>query len=86
MSTSLRPQERQRRLNDGKRAEDIRLEICTNILDRRLFNRAHEAVAGIAQDHVQPAKVLVGAIDGLEHRVTIRDIELKWKQPVDLTL
>jgi hypothetical protein len=68
VTASLRAQQRERGLDDRQCAQHVRLEVCTSIVQARFFDGAHEAVPGIAHDHVDAAEMLMCLIDSLENR------------------
>jgi hypothetical protein len=56
--------------------------VIPELLVRDLFDGAEEAVAGVVDDDVELAEVLVGTLDGGEHLVAVGDVELEGEHGV----
>ena len=79
-------QERQRGLGDPQRAEQVGLELVAGVGLAELLDHAELAVAGVVDDDVEPAEVLVRLRDGGEVGVAVGDVELERQQPVAVLL
>jgi hypothetical protein len=64
---ATRPQRRQSRLRDERRAVDVGLELPTNHLFARLLERSELEYAGVVDDHVEPTRFANGALDRRGH-------------------
>ena len=82
MAAALLAQERERGLRDPQRAEQVGLDLVACLLLADLLDHAELPVTGVVHDDVQAPEVLVGAADGLEHRVAVGDVERERQQRV----
>ncbi len=86
MSAALGPQVRQRGLGHPQRAEDVGLDLVACLLLGQLLDEAEVAVAGVVDDDVEPAEVVVRLLDRGEVRVAVGDVELDRQQRVAVLL
>jgi hypothetical protein len=86
VAAALFAQKRQRRLSKGDCAEDVGLEDGSHLGEARLLDRTHEAVAGVAQDNIEPSKAAMGGRDRLKHRITVGHVDAQRKNPVPVCL
>ncbi len=86
MPAALRPQERQRGLRHPQRAEHVGLDLVARLGLGQLLDEAEVAVAGVVDDDVEPAEVVVGLLDGGEVGVAIGHVELDRQQRVAVLL
>ena len=71
----LRPQQRQRCLNDGNGPVHIRLVHRPDFVQAGFLNRADQGIAGIVEYDIEPTKVRVGLRDSFFHLLGVRDIQ-----------
>ena len=71
---------RQRGLRHPQRAEHVRLDLGARLLFGELLDEAEVAVAGVVDDDVQAAEVVVRLLDGGEVGVAVGDVELDRQQ------
>ena len=74
---ALLAQERQRRLGDPERAEQVGLDLVADLGLAELLDHPELAVAGVVDHDVEAAEVLVGLLDGGEGRGAVGDVELR---------
>ena len=77
VAAALLPQERQRRLGHPHGAEDVGLQLVAELVLGQLLDEPEVPVAGVVDDDVEAAEVLVGLLDGGEVRVPVGDVELR---------
>jgi hypothetical protein len=82
VAAALLAQQRQRGLRDPQRAEQVGLDLSTGLLLGDLLDRPEVAVAGVVDDDVQAAEMLVSLGDGGERRLPVGDIEREREQRV----
>jgi hypothetical protein len=66
---------RQDRLDHRHGAEHVDRELGPDLIEARLLDRALEAVAGIVDQHVDPAGLAQRVLDALAHARFVRDVE-----------
>ena len=81
VAAALLAQERQRRLGDPQRAEEVRLELRAGLVLGDLLDHAELAVAGVVDDDVEPPEVLVRPRDRGEVSRPVGDVELRSAGP-----
>ncbi len=72
---ALLAQERQRRLGDPERAEEVGLHLVADVGLAELLDHAELAVAGVVDDDVEAAELLVRRADRGERAVPVGDVE-----------
>ena len=77
---------RQRGLGDPQRAEDVRLDLVARLLLGQLLDEAELPVAGVVDDDVEPAEVVVRLLDRGEVGVAVGHVELDRQQRVAVLL
>ena len=77
MPTALLPQQRRRGLNDPKHPKVVRIKQRANVRLGRLLDRAHQGVAGIVDNDIEPAEAPVSLRNRLTHLFWVRDVECK---------
>ncbi len=83
---ALLAQERQASLGHPQGTEQVRLDLGASLLLADLLDRAEQAVAGVVDDDVEAAEVLVRAGDRLESGRTIGDVELECEHVLAIGL
>ena len=86
VSGALLAQDRQRGLGDPQRTEQVGLELGAGLGLGELLDHAELAVAGVVDDDVEAAEVLVRPRDGGEVGVAVGDVELRSAGPVAVAL
>ena len=75
MAAALLAQERQRRLRHPQRAEQVGLDLIASLGLAELLDHPELAVAGVVDDDVEAAEVLVRAAHRGERRVAVGHVE-----------
>ena len=65
----------QGRLHHGDGAEDVHLELLTEIIECRFFKRTLETIAGIVDEHFDAAELFFGFFDAAMDRGLVGDVE-----------
>ncbi len=86
MSAALCPQVRQSRLRDPEGTEQVGLQLVAELLLADLLDHPELAVAGVVDDDVEPAEVLVRPGDRVERRGPVGDVELQGEDGVAVLL
>jgi hypothetical protein len=79
---ALRAQDRQGRLRDPQRAEQVGLQLGPNLVLGQLLDEAEVPVAGVVDHDVESAEPVVRSLDGGEVGGAIGDVELQREEPV----
>jgi hypothetical protein len=78
----LRPHDRQGRLRHPQGAEEVGLELRSDVVFRQLLNRSEVAVARIVDNQIEPAQIVGGLPYGLEVGRPVSDVELNRQDRV----
>ena len=82
VTAALLAQEWKRGLSDPQRPEQVRLDLLARLTLAELLDHAELPVAGVVDDDVQPAEVLVRAADALERRRAVGHVQRKGEESV----
>ena len=74
---ALRPQDRQRRLGDPERPEEVGLHLGPDLVLGQLLDEPEVPVAGVVDDDVELPEGPVRGLDGREVRLPVGDVELE---------
>ena len=75
LAPALRAHRREHELAHADEAEDVRLELRADLLERDGLDRARLAVAGVVDQHADRAVLLLHGGDGGLHRGLVGDVE-----------
>lgn len=75
VTVALLAHDRDDRLGDVERAEQVDVQLCLQLRRSQLLDRAEQAIAGVVGHDVDTAERLSGARDRGEHALAVRDVQ-----------